>query len=197
VIGGNSPYWVRPLILQLSLQYAFGPQAHATCPFDDSSVEIGFRSKHSNDFLLTHISMDTNTIIASCISDPALAYFPCSRGLSHEMNNAALRISWHRRTSALSTGFVGELLYSGLTPTSFACSLYGNLIQVLDLGACSYDLQIPRPFVPIKGPSHTNTMQMIPFQAFCNWIVSSFEPSGQFICNVHPYVPEKPPCRKN
>lgn len=74
-------------------------------------------------------------------------------------------------------------MYSGLTPKSFACSLYGNLIQVLDLGACSYDLQIPRLFVPVKGPSHTNTMQMIPFQVFCNWIVSSFEPSGQFNCS--------------
>jgi hypothetical protein len=42
-----------------------------------------------NCFMLTHIFRYTSTIMASGISDPALAYFPCSNGVSREMWTAA------------------------------------------------------------------------------------------------------------
>ena len=39
MIGGNSPYWVKAFNSAAQLQHTHRPQEHATCPFDDSSVD--------------------------------------------------------------------------------------------------------------------------------------------------------------
>jgi hypothetical protein len=46
-----------------------------------SKIRNRLQLRTLNDFMLTHISRHTSTIMASCFSDPALAYFPITRDM--------------------------------------------------------------------------------------------------------------------
>jgi hypothetical protein len=54
-----------------------------------SKIRSRLQLRTLNDFMLTHISRHTSTIMASCFSDPALAYFPCSGVITRDKWTAA------------------------------------------------------------------------------------------------------------